>query len=88
MLLFTANTKKKVAFVETKNLDGETNLKPKTLPEDLREVILSESAIKENLLDGILSSERPSPYINSFKGSLSLPSLQNHKVAIDNSNIL
>jgi hypothetical protein len=34
-----------MAFVETKNLDGETNLKPKYIPNNLTDVFSKESKI-------------------------------------------
>ena len=88
MFLYTSDKRKYQSFIETKNLDGETNLKPKFLPEDIK--LLSETP--ENAIelfsDSVLYSEAPNAYINSYKGSISKESINNgDKIAINNSNI-
>lgn len=68
LLLASSDFRKGQCFIETKNLDGETNLKTKTVAEDMKHLIKSE----ENILhfkDSILNAEGPNQYLNSFKGS-------------------
>ena len=53
ILLGTSHFKKGQAYIETKNLDGETNLKTKSLPSDLKGKIMS----KQDVTKGDLGSQ-------------------------------
>jgi hypothetical protein len=41
-LLIGSSDSKGIAYIETKNLDGETNLKHKVVPKELRKVLRNE----------------------------------------------
>lgn len=45
MCLASSHYKKGQCFIETKNLDGETNLKTRLVPEDLKYVLFSDSDV-------------------------------------------
>ena len=61
-LIILKTEKDNICYVETKNLDGETNLKHKAAP--LETVELAESLYKNITIE----SELPSDKIYSFKG--------------------
>jgi phospholipid-transporting ATPase len=61
-LIILKTDKDNICYVETKNLDGETNLKHKAAP--LETVELAESLYKNITIE----SELPSDKIYSFKG--------------------
>ena len=61
-LIILKTDKDNICYVETKNLDGETNLKHKAAP--LETIELAESLYKNITIE----SELPSDKIYSFKG--------------------
>jgi magnesium-transporting ATPase (P-type) len=66
MLLLGVSDPKGVCYVETKNLDGETNLKIKNVPKDIN----NEFSTLDKLLniDGVLLCERPNGALYKFEG--------------------
>ena len=52
-------------YVETKNLDGETNLKPRSAPKELPQ----DERLHENF-DGVINSERPNNFIDKYNGNI------------------
>jgi phospholipid-transporting ATPase len=69
ILIASSDFKKGQCFIETKNLDGETNLKSKNIPEDLRTVIYNEDdALK--LVGSLVNAEGPNQYLSKFKGTV------------------
>ena len=69
VLLASSDFRKGNAYVETKNLDGETNLKTKTVPEDLKGQINTTDDVFKFAGD-VLNAEGPNLYLYAFKGSL------------------
>ena len=61
-------------YVETKNLDGETNLKLKSAPKDVYESFIDDQALDK--LSGILKIEVPNNRIYKFDGSYDMTSMQ------------
>ncbi len=80
VLLYSSN-KNGSAFTETKNLDGETNLKYR---EAIRNIFThlknfnSESEIQHQLkkLSGTIECEDPNPHLYEFRGVLNLANLE------------
>lgn len=69
ILLASSDFKKGQCFIETKNLDGETNLKSKNIPEDLRTIVYNEDdALK--LVNSLVNAEGPNQYLSKFKGTI------------------
>ena len=65
-----------VLFVETKNLDGETNLKNKQVPKQLWSTFEhTETAIKN--FEATLNIEGPNNLIYKFDGSMDVKNLRN-----------
>lgn len=58
-------------YVETKNLDGETNLKLKLVSKDLVKYFIDDSAYKN--ISGVLNIEQPNNRIYKFDGNFDLP---------------
>lgn len=59
--------KKKECFIETKNLDGETNLKIKEIPESLR---IDKKIWTSNEVNASLEYINPSKHLELFHGTL------------------
>ena len=82
-LLWTSRQSKD-CFLETKSLDGETNLKPRNVPEQIRGLVSSDSDL--NKFNGAkLDFEAPNEHIYEFSGSITY---QNERIPLDNNNIL
>lgn len=68
VMIASSDYRKGLCFIETKNLDGETNLKSKIISEDLRAIIKTE---QDALTMGgnIVNAEGPNQYLANFKGA-------------------
>lgn len=84
LVLYTSN-KKKDCFVMTKNLDGETNLKPKEVPVKLKPILNKEETIVADTTSSQFRIEAPNPNIDSFAGSLLF---RNEPISINQDNIV
>lgn len=85
LLLYSAEEKGN-CFIETKNLDGETNLKEKKANSKLQQVYADgkfESMYSQNLS---FSFERPNPYLYTFTGKITLP--DGSMLPLDNNNFI
>ena len=69
LLLSSSDYRKGICFIETKNLDGETNLKTKNVCDDLKDQIKSDDDALR-LSSKVISAEGPNQFLNVFKGSL------------------
>jgi phospholipid-transporting ATPase len=72
-LLLYSSEEKGNCFIETKNLDGETNLKEKKSSIKLQELFKEG---KENTFSSLnlkFKFERPNPYLSNFSGAIELP---------------
>lgn len=67
MVLATSDMKG-ACYVETKNLDGETNLKTKTAHKNLRSIFSDINEFKN--LNGYLNCEQPNNSIYKFEGNI------------------
>jgi phospholipid-transporting ATPase len=85
LLLLYSGEDKGNCFVETKNLDGETNLKEKRASSKLQALFEGDPM---KLYDRQLEFkfEGPNPYLYSFTGNISLPSQE--LLPLDNSNFV
>ena len=69
---------KGVAYIETKNLDGETNLKHKVVPKEIRSLYPNEEEVyfhakitkKVKNANFKFLYEKPNPYLYNFTGKL------------------
>jgi phospholipid-transporting ATPase len=71
MLVLASSENKGLCYVETKNLDGETNLKNKQVPKELSSLKnRSEAELFEMQLS--VQYEKPNPFLYKFNGSLDI----------------
>lgn len=84
MLILFSSDSKGVCFIETKNLDGETNLKHKSANKEIQREIKSEEGIE--YANFTLNYEKPNPYLYTFSGTAILK--DGSKVACDNQNFI
>lgn len=84
LLLLWTSTPKKDCFIETKNLDGETNLKPKAVMEKIRDNIQTEQDL-QNMNGAQFDFEAPNEFIYEFNGSIKFRESQ---IPLDNNNIV
>eukprot|EP01022_Parablepharisma_sp_SALTPOND_P011832 TRINITY_DN1507_c0_g1_i1.p1 TRINITY_DN1507_c0_g1~~TRINITY_DN1507_c0_g1_i1.p1 ORF type:complete len:1220 (+),score=110.17 TRINITY_DN1507_c0_g1_i1:124-3783(+) len=70
LVLLNSSSAKGICYVETKNLDGETNLKYKIARKETVDLLKDESAIKG--FHGSLLCELPNPALYNFEGALNI----------------
>ena len=68
LILYSSNDKAD-CYLETKNLDGETNLKMKVVSEKIREIVKEENDVA-NLVGFNFDFEEPNPFLYTFNGRL------------------
>jgi len=66
ILLLGSSDSKGTCYVETKNLDGETNLKIKNVHKDINSNFTNEDKLLH--MDGYLLCEKPNGAIYKFEG--------------------
>ena len=74
-------------YVETANIDGETNLKLKEAPPDIKKLIKSDTTASSKLLKGFFEYEPPNKNIHNFIGALHLDAAD-APIALGAENIL
>lgn len=70
LLILHTSDEKGTCYVETKNLDGETNLKIKSANKDLQVRFHTESELRA--IDGEVNCEGPNNAIYNFEGMINL----------------
>ena len=74
-MLLKSSDPKGICYVETKNLDGETNLKTKQTNKEVESVFITDEDF--NKLDGYIQCEKPNNAIYKFEGVIKMPQTQN-----------
>ena len=74
VLLLNSSLPKGVCYVETKNLDGETNLKQKTSPKDCVAMSTTDTEVQKAFDHCTIDCEPPNEFLYTFNGSITLPS--------------
>lgn len=82
LLLISTSSPKQDCFIETKNLDGETNLKVKFVHPSIREVV-QDGKLLDTFYGAEFFFEAPSPLIYEFSGSVTCKGAQ---IGIDINN--
>ena len=72
MLLINSSIPKGICYVETKNLDGETNLKHKQADKRLIRMGKTEEEVCMNFNGGLIECEKPNEFLYKFEGNLTL----------------
>ncbi len=75
LVLIQSSEPKGTLFIETKNLDGETNLKIKNVQKDLNGMIKRESDFGR--LEGQINCELPNNAIYKFEGNIEISTMPN-----------
>ena len=88
LFILAVSDDKGLAFVETKDLDGETNLKRKEVPRQFRGLSIHD-AVKHAKADGIVCRQ-PNPDLKTFNATYHVgdPSCQGDGVGVSISNLL
>mmetsp|Transcript_4746 Transcript_4746/g.4793 ORF Transcript_4746/g.4793 Transcript_4746/m.4793 type:complete len:1124 (-) Transcript_4746:25-3396(-) len=74
-------------YVETANIDGETNLKLREAPAKLKSLIPADGVIPESLFQGRIEFEPPNKNIHNFIGALHLDAIPD-PIALGANNLL
>lgn len=72
LLLLNSSIPKGICYVETKNLDGETNLKHKQAQKSILKLAKSEDDIFNNFTGALIECEQPNEFLYKFQGNLTL----------------
>jgi magnesium-transporting ATPase (P-type) len=75
MVILNSSDPKGVCYVETKNLDGETNMKMKTCHKELQKFLKSDQDLTK--LSGDITCEKPNNAIYKYEGTMKVPQIQN-----------
>ncbi len=87
LLIFTSNYQNSnQCYIETANIDGETNLKVREAPPQIKTLIKSSTAQSE-LFKGFIEFEPPNKNIHNFVGALYLDAIKD-PIALSPDNIL
>lgn len=86
ILLLYSSEEKGNCFIETKNLDGETNLKEKKSSVKLQELFKEGRESTFSDINLKYTFERPNPYLYNFTGKLELP--DGTSVPLDNNSFI
>jgi len=86
-VLETSNSKNGKCYVETKSLDGETNLKEKTLNAMLLKMFPEQPEQADLIIERkpIVNYDLPNTYLYSFNGRMTI---DNQQIPLDDKNIL
>ena len=89
ILLLTTSDEKGLAYVETKNLDGETNLKQKSAHKDLYGFFEKNQDIYNKIanIQGMIECEGPNNDIHNFQGTIEMPVFE-QKISLGKENLL
>ena len=72
MIMVTSSLPKGIAYVETKNLDGETNLKHKQADKKILDLAKTEDEIFDNFTGLQIDCEGPNEFLYKFEGTMKL----------------
>lgn len=86
LVLLRSSEPKGVCYVETKNLDGETNLKHKTVEKTLNKRFQRENAVHD--FRARLICEEANDLIYKFEGTLFMPGNPEKKASLSSENLL
>lgn len=68
MILVNSSNPNGVCYVETKNLDGETNLKHKKADADCVKLAMNDKEVFRNFNGNIIECEKENEFIYKFSG--------------------
>jgi magnesium-transporting ATPase (P-type) len=68
--LLNTSTSKGICYIETKNLDGETNLKHKQANKQTMEVSKTDEDVLNYFKEAVIECENPNEMLYRFEGTL------------------
>ncbi len=74
MILLGSTMPKGVCYVETKGLDGETNLKQKMCRTEIAKLGVKEEVLFKNFTGATVTCDLPNANLYKFEGQLKMPS--------------
>lgn len=83
MILINSNLEKGICFVETKGLDGETNLKAKTSRPEMIRFAADDEGLFKNFTESKIVCDMPNPQLYKFQGTLTMPDGAKHGLSAD-----
>jgi len=86
LVLLNSSGRKGICYIETKNLDGETNLKQKVANKDIMSLCKTEDALSD--LRATVMCEGPTDKIYQFDGNFTLDSQSHSKISLSYENFL
>ena len=72
MYVLNTSLKKGICFIETKNLDGETNLKHKQVEKEIMKIGTTEQSFTTDFQGTSIECETPNEFLYKFEGNLKL----------------
>ena len=72
LLILSSNFDQGTCYIETKNLDGETNLKIKRTDINLQQSFNNIEKLSKNFEDGLVTCETPNNLIYKFEGKIKI----------------
>jgi magnesium-transporting ATPase (P-type) len=73
ILVIASSGREGLCYVETKNLDGETNMKHRVAPKDLNNYFLNKIERVKDLKTAEITCEVPNKDLANFDGKMILP---------------
>ena len=70
IILLNSSAPKGICYIETKNLDGETNLKLKQAVSETIELAKDDKEVMERMTGSIVECEKPNEFLHKFEGSI------------------
>jgi magnesium-transporting ATPase (P-type) len=70
MILLNSSLPKGICYVETKNLDGETNLKHKKTLKNIYNLALDDEDVIQNFENVVIECEKPNEFLYKFQGQM------------------
>ncbi len=71
LLMIKSSMDSGLAFVDTKNLDGETNLKEKLIPPQFKTLTFEQL----DNINGVMQCDIPNEYLDAWEGNLKIPEM-------------
>ena len=72
VLLVNSSLPKGICYVETKNLDGETNLKHKQAPKQVIDEAENDQEVQKNFQEAVIECEKENEFLYKFQGNLKM----------------
>ena len=72
VVIINSSLQKGICYVETKNLDGETNLKHKQAPKQVIDLAENDVDVQKNFQEAVIECEKENEFLYKFQGNLKM----------------